>query len=365
MVTRAHPQTQTAAVTSEDCIFKYKAEIARTARPQKNVKRVLCPYCTDHPCGFRSDNEKQRHIDRQHRIRRKVWICTEKESGGSFLAGCKACRKRKTYGANYNAGAHLRRVHFNPKGRHPCKDGERRGGTGGGTQPPMDELLQWMYQAEEVEGRVVSISAIVDSAPIPTHLPAMIQDNLKFSELPNENARPSTIVERMQTTYPEIDFKPNINFHDMAHALCASIPTPPNNNRAEGQGWPVTTSPTYSCEWNTASVCSQAATYGNLWVLSQGKAPKLETGGTELDAYCQTPQIENVVGDAAFPNSVCSKFVNSGQFFWSFAGGQSLNDVGIPTWWREWQWPVAGAGQPFNASQGYWANNIPYSYLTT
>jgi hypothetical protein len=69
------------------------------------------------------------------------------------LANCKACRNRKTYGANYNAAAHLRRAHF-----YPCKNkrggrgkvSEGRGGMGGGEKPPMEELKNWMYEQIEV-----------------------------------------------------------------------------------------------------------------------------------------------------------------------------------------------------------------------
>jgi hypothetical protein len=69
------------------------------------------------------------------------------------LSNCKACRNHKTYGANYNAAAHLRRAHF-----FPCKNkrggrgkvSEGRGGMGGGEEPPMDELKNWMYEKVEM-----------------------------------------------------------------------------------------------------------------------------------------------------------------------------------------------------------------------
>jgi hypothetical protein len=99
-----------------------------------------------------------RHIDRQHTTYRKVWICKDSTlKDGSRpvvpLSNCKACRNNKTYGAQYNAAAHLRRMHF-----FPCKSKrggrgkvtEGRGGMGGGEEPPMDELKNWMYEKVEV-----------------------------------------------------------------------------------------------------------------------------------------------------------------------------------------------------------------------
>ncbi|KAL9110076.1 MAG: hypothetical protein Q9227_005415 [Pyrenula ochraceoflavens] len=115
-------------------------------------QKTFCPYCTDHNEGFHGDHELRRHIDRVHSIVRKVWVCKDISPDGKFLANCKACRNKKTYGANYNAAAHLRRTHF-----FPCKKGrggrgkgnEKRGGKGGGDKPSMEVLKHWMYQKDE------------------------------------------------------------------------------------------------------------------------------------------------------------------------------------------------------------------------
>jgi hypothetical protein len=52
--------------------------------------------------------------------------------------------------AYYNAAAHLRRAHFKPKNRRKDKDGESRGGKGGGDWPPMAELKYWMKEVKVV-----------------------------------------------------------------------------------------------------------------------------------------------------------------------------------------------------------------------
>jgi hypothetical protein len=89
-----------------------------------------------------------------------VWICKDASPDGTFLSNCKACRNGKSYGANYNAAAHLRRAHFNPcKNRRGGrgKKSEGRGGMGGGNYPPMEMLKNWMYEEVEMNmnGRVV------------------------------------------------------------------------------------------------------------------------------------------------------------------------------------------------------------------
>ncbi|EXJ77244.1 hypothetical protein A1O3_10402 [Capronia epimyces CBS 606.96] len=154
------PEPKLVAIQAEDGTVKHKAEITRTVRQQPPRKTTFCEFCNDQPQGFHGDHELRRHIERHHSQVRRVWICKDVSPDGNFLSNCKACRNGKTYGANYNAAAHLRRAHFNPcKNRRGGrgKKSEHRGGMGGGNHPSMEVLKNWMYEELElnVNGRVV------------------------------------------------------------------------------------------------------------------------------------------------------------------------------------------------------------------
>ncbi|KAI9719211.1 MAG: hypothetical protein M1828_006304 [Chrysothrix sp. TS-e1954] len=146
-----HPevsQIQADDGSSKSVIAISKAPYSRPQYPKK-----ICPHCDDHPEGFRGEHELRRHVDRAHSKKKKVWICVEASPGGKFLANCKACRKKKRYNAYYNAAAHLRRTHFNPRksrGRGKGRIDEKRGGKGGGEYPPMDQLKEYMQEVEVV-----------------------------------------------------------------------------------------------------------------------------------------------------------------------------------------------------------------------
>ena len=66
---------------------------------------------------------------------RPAWICVDIFSNG-FLSDCVAYESKKPYGQDYNAAAHLRSEHFNPKfktHRSNIEPEERRSGKGEGT----------------------------------------------------------------------------------------------------------------------------------------------------------------------------------------------------------------------------------------
>ena len=92
----------------------------------------------------------QRHFDRAHKQTRQVYVCAPLANDPDFLSktNCKHCQSQKPYNEDYNAGEHLRRMHFNPKQlkirRGQLKPEERRGGKGGGTEPCMTTLRNYM-----------------------------------------------------------------------------------------------------------------------------------------------------------------------------------------------------------------------------
>jgi hypothetical protein len=171
------PEPKLIAVKAEDGTVKHKAEITRATRQQPPRKTTFCQFCNDQPQGFHGDHELRRHIERHHAQVRRVWICKDASADGTFLSSCKACRTGKTYGANYNAAAHLRRAHFNPcKNRRGGrgKKSEGRGGMGGGNNPPMEFLKNWMY--EELEMNLNGRTVVQDIVPDAIFDPATVNE---------------------------------------------------------------------------------------------------------------------------------------------------------------------------------------------
>jgi hypothetical protein len=156
----AMPTTKIVEMVAEDGSRQKKAEIARLNRQPKETMKVFCPICNDHKEGFHGEHELRRHVERAHAGYRKVFVCKDISPDQTFLANCKHCRNKKTYGANYNAAAHLRRVHFNPcetpKGGRG-KVSQNRGGIGGGDQPSMDVLKNWMFETLEWNANAVAL----------------------------------------------------------------------------------------------------------------------------------------------------------------------------------------------------------------
>lgn len=159
-------------ISSADGTSKEVAAIPKASIQRPPRQKTYCTMCNDQPDGFHGEHELRRHIERVHAAVRKVWVCVDNSIKKDFLANCKACRNGKRYGANYNAAAHLRRTHFNPcpRGRGGRgKDSEKRGGKGGGTEPSMDFLKNWMVQKEEI---------VVENAQSYTYDPKSIVDHM-------------------------------------------------------------------------------------------------------------------------------------------------------------------------------------------
>jgi hypothetical protein len=146
-------------IESRDGSQDNKVAISKPSYQRPKHDRVYCKLCENHQEGFRGEHELRRHQDREHKSTVKKWMCIEPSDANHPkpvvpLARCKACVQRKKYGAYYNAAAHLRRAHFNPKPKGRGKttktdEAEKRGGKGGGDWPQMNELKYWMKEVEE------------------------------------------------------------------------------------------------------------------------------------------------------------------------------------------------------------------------
>ena len=138
---------------SADGTVKEVVPIAKAAYVRPQHEKIKCKYCDEKPDGFRGEHELRRHTDRAHGVLRKAFVCVDISTDKQFLANCKYCKSGKRYNAYYNAAAHLRRVHFNPKqkGNRKAKPKpvESRGGKGGGDYPAMEICKLWMTEVEE------------------------------------------------------------------------------------------------------------------------------------------------------------------------------------------------------------------------
>lgn len=136
-------------ITSEDGSSKEVVSIPKAPYVRPQSHKVMCPFCNEQPRGFRGEHELRRHNDRKHNDVRKAWICVDISVNQKFLANCKKCASGKRYNVYYNAAAHLRRAHFNPKRKGGKGKKEGRGGKYGGSHPSMDTLKLWMTEIEE------------------------------------------------------------------------------------------------------------------------------------------------------------------------------------------------------------------------
>ena len=139
---------------SLDGTIKEVVPIAKAAYVRPQHEKIKCKHCDEKPDGFRGEHELRRHTDRAHGVLRKAFVCIDVSPNKQFLASCKYCKSGKRYNAYYNAAAHLRRVHFNPKQKGnrkgKSKPAESRGGKGGGDYPSMEICKLWMTEVEEL-----------------------------------------------------------------------------------------------------------------------------------------------------------------------------------------------------------------------
>lgn len=132
-----------------------KVAVPKSSYQRRKPVKVFCNQCTEHPDGFRGEHELRRHLSAKHEGIVKKFICRDPATAGIHtdlvavkpLSECKQCNAKKHYGAYYNAAAHLRRQHFNPRmARGKGRSDEKRGGKGGGHWPLMTDLKAWFEE---------------------------------------------------------------------------------------------------------------------------------------------------------------------------------------------------------------------------
>ncbi|KAH8168850.1 key lime pathogenicity protein [Sarocladium implicatum] len=145
-----------------------KVAVPKTSYQRRKPVKRYCNQCDDHPDGFRGDHELRRHLSAKHEGIVKKFICRDPATVGIAtdlkvarpLSDCKQCNAEKQYGAYYNAAAHLRRQHFNPRvSRGKGATGEKRGGKGGGHWPLMADLKVWFEERRVPADQSDSIEA--------------------------------------------------------------------------------------------------------------------------------------------------------------------------------------------------------------
>ncbi|KAF2662898.1 hypothetical protein K491DRAFT_616655 [Lophiostoma macrostomum CBS 122681] len=226
----ASSNVQMKRVTSEDGSSRDVAPITKAPYTRPHHPKIMCQHCNARPEGFRGTHELDRHVQRAHAELRKGYICVEPPTHKKFLAGCKHCRNGKVYGAYYNAAAHLRRAHFHPRKRgRKGKGDERRGGIGGGDDPPMEYLKKDWIKEVEVNDKVkhVKQALVTERASVPVPAPAALPmpEKIKTDDTCiNTNSHPQLLNSgNMTAPYPPQPTNDMLNMIAFNHCIDTSM----------------------------------------------------------------------------------------------------------------------------------------------
>lgn len=89
------------------------------------------------------------HVKECHMERRKVWVCKDLTGPPYYHIKCAACTRGLSFNANYNAGTHIRRVHFGLDRRAERNNSNNTRHRNRDRGLTMDELKTMMYRGTE------------------------------------------------------------------------------------------------------------------------------------------------------------------------------------------------------------------------
>ncbi|KAH6977436.1 hypothetical protein BKA56DRAFT_69112 [Ilyonectria sp. MPI-CAGE-AT-0026] len=198
---------------------------------------VFCNMCNDHPYGFEGDGKLQQHKIKMHGRIVKKFVCRDPATVGIVskvqavnpLSNCQACSTGTQYDADYNAAAHLLRVHFDPRAsRRKNKDNKHvRSRKGGGAVPRVDDLKLWYTEIHVVVSPEALQVEVYPGWETPNELDPEILAELEPHQFSSVNA--------------EKEFAP-LNLHDQGIAKIGvpctdsgygSVPYPNNSANAQ------------------------------------------------------------------------------------------------------------------------------------